>query len=193
MTFIEEAIRRAGLGAVLEAKRAGDLDEVRRTLDTWAGADLMALGALADLLRAEEVGDVVRIHGEGERAGGVLWVQVPAEASDLALLRAVAVARVAASRGARIGVDWARSGLELAQVALGFGATDLRGPITRKSGLPILEGESIKVKGEGKVALASIKARELADLVRYAGRAPVFAADEAREPARAAAQEVSGA
>lgn len=193
MTFIEEAISRAGLGPVLAAKRAGDLDEVRRTIDSWGGADLMALGALADLLRAEEVGDVVRIHGEGERAGGVLWVQAPAEATDLALLRAVAVARVAASRGARIGVDWARSGLELAQVALGFGATDLRGPITRKSGLPILEGESIKVKGEGKVALASIKARELADLVRYAGRTPVLAADEAREPARAAAQEVSGA
>ena len=60
--------------------------------------------------------------------------------------------------------------MELAQVALGFGASDLRGPITRKSGLPIYEDEKLKVKGQGMVDLRSIKKREIAALITHAGR-----------------------
>ena len=69
-------------------------------------------------------------------------------------------------------------------MALGFGASDLAGPIMRKSGLPILETESRKVKGQGNVALAALKKNEIASLVRHAGRVPVFAGLEtAREGA----------
>ena len=92
--------------------------------------------------------------------------------SDLELLRAVAIARI--EHGGKIGVDWGKTGLELAQVALGFGASELAGPITRKSGLPIYEDEAKKVKGEGMVELAALKRREIALLVKHAGRVARF-------------------
>ena len=73
-----------------------------------------------------------------------------------------------------MGVDWGREGMELAQVALGFGATDLTGPITRKSGTLISEDELKKVKGQGMVAATALKRRELAALVHNAGRTCEF-------------------
>ena len=91
------------------------------------------------------------------------------------VLRAVAVARLIGPKGARIGVDWTRYGLELAQVALGFGATDLRGAITKRSGLPILDDEAKKVKGQGNVPLSEIRNAEIVALIRHAGRVPTEA------------------
>lgn len=178
MRFIERAIERAGLSRVLSARRAGRHDELRATMDEWKDADLLALGAVADLVRAEEIGDEVVIHAghKGGEGRGVLWIEIAA--SDLDVLRAVAIARIASARGARIGVEWSRHGIELAQVALGFGASDWRGAVQRKSGLPILEDESKKVKGRGNVSLASIRKAEIAALVKHAGRLPVFADDE---------------
>lgn len=179
--FVEQAIARAGLAPVLAARRAGEIEAVRSTMDAWENADLLALGAVADLVRAEEVGAIVPIHKAGEGAG-VLWIDLPrAGATDLDLLRATAVARIAGPAKARVGIDWGRHGLELAQVALGFGASDLRGAITKKSGLPILDEESRKVKGQGSVSLASIKKAEIALLVKHAGRLAEFA-DEAVPP-----------
>lgn len=171
MRFVEQAIERAGLGDVLRARRAGE--DVRATMPAWKDADLLVLGAAADLVRSEEVGDGVVIHrpGEGE---AVLWIE--GEASDLDVLRAVAVARLCGAPGARIGVDWTKHGLELAQVALGFGASDLRGAITKRNGLPILEDEAKKVKGQGSVSLAEIRNAEIVALVRHAGRIPTEAA-----------------
>ncbi|MBX3193131.1 MAG: hypothetical protein KF819_39470 [Labilithrix sp.] len=172
---VEEAIARAGLLPVLAARRSGDLDAVRAKAPAWRKADLLALGAAADIARAEGAGDVVRIH---ERASAdVTWVEIAPGESELDLLRAVAVARLASAPSARVGVDWSRCGLELAQVALGFGASDLRGPITKKSGLPVLDGETLKVKGQGMVELRAIKKREIAALVGHAGRRAVFVDD----------------
>lgn len=197
--FVEQAIVRAGLGAVLRARRAGEIETVRATMDEWRDADLLALGAVADLVRTEEIGDTVVIH-KGAEGRGILWIDVAT--SELDMLRAVAVARIASAPNARIGVDWGRHGLELAQVALGFGASDLRGAITKKSGLPILDDESVRVpstrtqdshgsprkrvKGQGNVSLASIKKAEIAALVMHAGRLAVFA-DEAPAPVEASA------
>lgn len=180
--FVEQAIARAGLAPVLRARRAGEIEAVRATMDDWRHADLLALGAIADAVRSEEIGEVVSIHKPGE-GQGVLWIEIPSEkATELDVLRAVAVARIAGPRAGRVGIDWGRHGLELAQVALGFGASELRGAITRKSGLPILDDESKKVKGQGNVSLASIKKAEIAALVKYAGRIPSFA-DEGSAPA----------
>ncbi len=191
--FVEAAIAKAGLLPVLAAHRAGDLETVAASVTSWGAADLLALGAVADAVRTEDVGQVVRVHPTHrtqDDGGDVTWVETSADASELDFLRAVAVARIAAPKGARIGVDWAQRGMELAQVALGFGASDLRGPITRKSGLPIFADEKLKVKGQGMVALAAIKRQEIAALVTHAGRLPVFTDDEAharesaaREPA----------
>lgn len=180
--FVEQAIARAGLAPVLRARRAGEIEAVRATMDDWRHADLLALGAIADAVRSDEIGDVVTIH-EPNDGSGVIWIEIPHEkATDLDVLRAVAVARIAGPPSARVGIDWGRHGLELAQVALGFGASDLRGAITRKSGLPILDDESRKVKGQGNVSLASIKKAQIAALVKHAGRLPSFA-DEASAPA----------
>lgn len=170
MRFVEQAIERAGLGEVLRARRAGQ--DVRATMDGWKDADLLVLGASADLVRAEEVGDGVVIHRPGE-GSDVVWID--GGGSDLDVLRAVAIARLCGPRGARIGVDWSKHGLELAQVALGFGASDLRGAVTKRSGLPILDDESKKVKGQGNVPLADIRNAEILALVRHAGRVPTEA------------------
>lgn len=203
-TFIEEAIGKAGLGPVLAARRSGDLETVRTTVASWGAADLLVVGAVADIVRAEDVGDVVRIHPAGHRdarspreaAAGepeVQWVETSAGSSELELLRAVAVARIAARKGARIGVDWSARGMELAQVALGFGASDLRGPIQRKSGLVVLEGEKLKLKGQGMVEVTTIKKQEIGALVTHAGRLPVFVDEEApRARSAESTEEVAG-
>lgn len=168
--FVEQAIARAGLSPVQPARRRGDVDAVRALVTSLGEIDLLALGAVADAVRSEECGEVVRIHPTP--ADDVQWI-VEAK-SELDLLRAVAVARVSGPIGARIGVDWGRQGLELAQVALGFGATDLTGPITRKSGTLISEDELKKVKGQGMVAATALRRREIAALVRNAGRSCEF-------------------
>ncbi len=174
--FVEEAIARGGLGPVLEACRAGDLEQVRAGVDSWGTADLLVLGAVADAVRASDVGHVVHVHERTDR-GQVTWIEPPAGTPELDVLRAVAIARICGGPRARIGVDWSRFGLELAQVALGFGASDLRGALQKKSGLPILDDEKKKLKGQGMVDLRSIKKREIASLVTHAGRTPVFVED----------------
>lgn len=194
-TFVEEAIAKAGLAPVLAARRSGDLESVRTTVTSWGAADLLVLGAVADLVRTDDVGEVVRIHQREALAGEpeVQWVETSPGASELDFLRAVAVARIAARKGARIGVDWAVRGMELAQVALGFGASDMRGPIQRKSGLVILEGEKLKLKGQGMVELSTIKKQEIAALVTHAGRLPVFVDEEsARVRSTESTEEVAG-
>ncbi len=189
--FVEEAITKAGLLPVLAARRSGDVETVRTTVTSWGGADLLALGAVADAVRVDDVGEVVRIYSTDHEGGDVTWVDASTCSSELELLRTVAVARIA--RGARIGVDWSKCGMELAQVALGFGASDLRGPITRKSGLPIYADEKTKVKGQGMVELASIKRQEIAALVTHAGRVPKFVEQEhEHERTRESTQEVAG-
>jgi hypothetical protein len=192
--FVEESIRRAGLHSVLASRRAGDLATVRATIASWEHADLLALGAVADAVRVDDVGEVVRIHEhagkEKEGDANVTWVDTAAGVSELDFLRAVAVARIAAPKGARIGVDWSQRGMELAQVALGFGASELRGVIMRKSGLPILADERLKVKGQGMVELRAIRKREIAALVTHAGRSPVFLHDESPR-ARESSEEVA--
>ena len=185
--FVEEAIAKAGLLPVLAARRSGDIETVRTTVTSWGAADLLALGAVADSVRVEDVGEVVRIHSTDQEGGDVTWVDASMYSSELELLRAVAVTRIAG--GGRIGVDWSKCGMELAQVALGFGASDLRGPITRKSGLPIYADEKTKVKGQGMVELSSIKRQEIAALVTHAGRVPKFVEDTR---ARESSQEVAG-
>jgi hypothetical protein len=74
----------------------------------------------------------------------------------------------------RVVVDWAGVGLELAHVALGFGASELAGPVVTRRGLPIADDRTQKVRGAGLVSSQLLKKRELAVLVRMAGREVVF-------------------
>jgi hypothetical protein len=177
--LVDRAIESAGLSDVLEAHRAGAIDETHRA--KLAGADLLALGALADRVRAEDVGREVRIFAndmdrpEFARGDVVVLPSEGAELTGLELLREVAVARVAGPAGLRVCVDWTLAGLELAQVALGFGANELLGRIASKRGLPLAEGEVLGVGKKSKRELASlVKRKELAAFVRRAGRVASF-------------------
>ena len=191
-SFVEQSIAKAGLLPVLTAHRAGDLAAVEAARASWSGADLLLLGAIADIVRAEDSGDTVSIHEQygGAHGADVTWVAPVKGASEIEILRAVAAARIAGTKAARVGIDWSQCGMELAQVALGFGASDLRGPITRKSGLPIYEDETKKVKGQGLVELRSIKKREIAALITHAGRLPVFVDDDDAPRARDSVREI---
>ncbi|MGH7297863.1 MAG: hypothetical protein ACRELB_23185 [Polyangiaceae bacterium] len=178
--LVDRALEAAGLSDVLTARRAGKVDASATA--SLRAADLLALGALADRVRAEEVGDDVRIYtGTAETSGSPPSdaVVLPAEGSALTgleLLREVAVARVTGPRGARVRVDWTRAGLELAQVALGFGANELAGRIASKRGLPLAGDEKLGVLGKASRLedAETVKRRELEGFVRRAGRTPRF-------------------
>ena len=194
--LVDRAIDAAGLRPVLEARRAGAA--LGAHLPQLLEADLLALGALADRVRTEEVGATVRIYTgagtpriadatgtprTGDASGSLLdddarVVTIPRddkEVTGLDLLREVAIARVTGPRAARVRVDWTRCGLELAQVALGFGADELAGFIATKRGLPIADGELSGVGKKSKRELAQVvKRKELAACVERGGRVPVF-------------------
>ncbi|HEY1957130.1 MAG TPA: hypothetical protein VGH28_16030 [Polyangiaceae bacterium] len=159
--LVERALLREGLLEVLEARRANtDLKSFERRL---RGADLLALGALGDIVRRDEVGSAVRLHLDASPPDAIA-------ARGLDLLREVAIARVLGPRAASVCVDFGASGLEIAQVALGFGASELAGPIANRRGLPIADAAQKKVKGKGMVALRALAREELFELVRRAGR-----------------------
>jgi hypothetical protein len=191
--LVDRALDAAGLTAVLLARRAGRVGEVPAA--RLRDADLLALGALADRIRAEEVGDEVRIYLREPLDDGERVVVLPGEASDvtgLELLRDVAMARVLGPRSARVRVDWARCGLELAQVALGFGADELIGRVASKRGLPLADGELLGVGKRSALQPAQVvKRNELAGFVVRAGRRPVIVDGPARTAAERAAMEVT--
>jgi hypothetical protein len=173
--LVDRAIDGAGLSSLLATRRAGMIGEGDRA--RLRQADLLALGALADRVRREEVGDEVRIYAPPpDHDGAIVLPRDDRELTGLELLREIAIARVTAPRGACVRVDWTRCGLEIAQVALGFGANELAGHIASKRGLPIAEGELAGVGKKSRLQLAHVvKKMELAGFVRRAGRTPVFA------------------
>ena len=176
--LVKQAIAAAGLADVVASRRAGGVSVAQ--VERLRQADLLALGALADAVRAEEVGADVKIFADGASvAAGDRVVVLPPEASDavtgLELLREVAIARVAGPPGVHVRIDWGRCGLELAQVALGFGANELAGPIANKRGLPLAQGEMLGVgKKSGWEPAELVKRRELAACVERGGRVAVF-------------------
>ena len=185
--LVDRAIDAAGLGPVVTARRAGALQGAH--LAQLRCADLLAVGALADRLRAEGVGDEVRIYAEGsgastagsDRTGECQLVVLPAEGSDLTgleLLREVALARIMGPAHRNVRVNFTACGMELAQVAIGFGANELAGQIASKRGLPFADGQLLGVgKRSRLVAAHLVKQGELSDFLRRAGRTPRFVQD----------------
>jgi 2-iminoacetate synthase ThiH len=178
--LVESALREADLWSVLTARRKGDTAALQKARSRLETADLLALGALADEVRKIEVGDAVCIFANVAPDDAPDVVNVTggerSQLSGLSMLRATAIARVTGPLAARVRVDWSLIGLELAQVALGFGASELVGPIASKRGLPIAGDAEKKVKGQGNVSVQLLKKRELAALVARSGRRPTFAA-----------------
>jgi 2-iminoacetate synthase ThiH len=174
--LVDRALDVAGLGGALEARRSGDVGVA--LLDRLRSADLLALGALADRVRKAEVGDDVRIYLEEAPPVGPSVVLLPdgeGDVTGLELLRQVAIARISGPKGANVRVDFLRCGLELAQVAVGFGANELVGRVANKRGLPLAEGEKLGVGKKSRWEDAEVvKRSELAGFVLRAGRTPVF-------------------
>jgi 2-iminoacetate synthase ThiH len=174
--LVDRAIADAGLDEVLEARTLGAFSyEHLARLHT---ADLLALGALADRIRSTEVGAEVRVYADGVGDVDARVVAFPRADEDLTgldLLRAIAMSRVTHQQSARIRVDWTLCGLEIAQIALGFGANELSGRIATKRGLPIAEGALSGVGKKSRLESAhAVKERELAGFIERAGRVPVF-------------------
>ncbi|MEO7093293.1 MAG: hypothetical protein ABI175_08580, partial [Polyangiales bacterium] len=85
-------------------------------------------------------------------------------AGGISFLRAVARARLLGKAGATVRIDVDDVGLQLAQVCLAYGASELVAPQQRRS---------IVTDGEGDAfAQAILRERELASLVVAAGREP---------------------
>jgi hypothetical protein len=179
--IVDRAIAAAGLDDVLIKRRAGD----ERAIDPsrLVAADLLVLGALADRVREEEVGAEVRVLPltRHEDVGVALLPAVDQKLTGLELLRAVAVARLTGPHAGAVRVDFGQSGLEIAQVALGFGANELIGPIVSKSGAAFAPGALVGVGRRSRLELASVaKRRELEGFIRLTGREPVFVDAEGR-------------
>jgi 2-iminoacetate synthase ThiH len=173
--LVDRAIAAAGLSSVLASRREQTMGEADVAL--LHGADLLALGALADRVRREEVGDQVRIYAPPPQrdTDAIVLPHDEGGLTGLELLREIAVARVTGPPGARVRIDWTRCGLELAQVGLGFGANELAGHIASKRGLPFADGELMGVGKRSRMQPAHvIKKKELAGFVRRTGRIPVF-------------------
>ncbi len=178
--LVDRALEVAGLSSIAEAREAEDFTRVRAHAALLGSADLLAVGALADRIRRREVGDDVRVFANTSADDGDDVVRVTLTAGDggelsgFAMLRRVAVARIVGPRAARVRVDWSESGFDVAQVALGFGASELVGPIANRRGLPIADGAAVKVKGQGMVESQALKKKEIASLLALAGRRAVF-------------------
>lgn len=161
--LVAAAIAEAGLGEIFEARRLGNISEVHALLPVLEIADILALGALADEIRKLEVGVEVRVFTAGATSDGEV-IEVRAE--GLALLRAVAIARITGPAAARVRVDATACGIQLGQVALGFGASELSVASRRVSRLPMADDHRIDQS-------------ELAGLIERAGRRPSFVIEEA--------------
>lgn len=169
--LVRALLERTGLVALFDARMAGDVDAARAARATLESADLFALGAFADAIRAREVGPVVRIHA-GSPAGALVLGKLGQD--GLSLLREVAIARVTSAPGTRLCVDFVATGMEIAEVALAFGASELVGPTLNKRGLAIADDATRKVKGQGMVSEALLKQKDIARVLAASGREVSF-------------------
>jgi 2-iminoacetate synthase ThiH len=165
--LVTALLESSGLVALLAERERGVVPSGAEGAQLVERSDLFALGAAADLARRRECGDETRIHvpAAPPSTSEVLLVGPEAAGGGTALLRRIARERLLGPIGRRIVVDFGALGLEIAQVALSFGATDLAGPIASRRGLPMLDADDQK---------KLVKRREIAGFVERAGFRPVF-------------------
>ena len=177
--LVHRLVERAGLGPLLAERERGVVPSGREVSELLARADLLALGAAADIARRRECGDEARIHIPSAPPASEGLVVIGREASlrGTALLRRIVSDRLTGPIALRIVVDFEMLGLEIAQVALSFGASDLAGPIASRRGLPMVDRDDQK---------KMVKRREIAAYVERAGLRPVFVSTDAREGERGA-------
>ena len=143
--LLERALERAGLSEIRARALAGrglpdpDLARLR-------GEDALLVAGLADAVRAHFFGDDVRVlsNDAARREPGLLrpsFVGSGAQGiTGQELLIEIAFARLAAPADRSLCVSFDALGLQLAQVALAFGADALCGDLAGKRVLPLLDG-----------------------------------------------------
>ncbi len=176
--FVQRALSQAGLLPILDARAAGEPGHLREFQSRAQTADWLLLGALADEIRSREVGRDVLVFANAPLPADPRAVDLTGTAADggIAFLRDTALTRIFSEPCARIRVGWDGLGMEFAQVALAFGASELFGDVRFK------DGELVTVDallGHGKrsnMAPAQlVKRREIARFLSRAGRTALFA------------------
>ncbi|MFI5301814.1 MAG: hypothetical protein ACHREM_27305 [Polyangiales bacterium] len=187
-SLTDRALSRAGLADVLVARLdATRADAARSELESVIDrCDALLLGAMADRVRGVERGDAVRIYLDspiGIDTSSFRFVAPSWRPTDggLAFVRAVAAARLLSPSGVSLVVDVARVGIQLAQLALAWGADAW---IVKLDALTIQvaedeedhDAQALVALGKGPAIddaeRAILKERELAGLVRQARRHP---------------------
>jgi hypothetical protein len=174
MSFVLQQLERQGLGWLIAARTSGDYTTLRARQAELSAFDPIYLGAFADHLRRVEVGERVLVWANVSPPNDGLLVT---GVRGLAFLGAVATARIFAAPGATVRVDWNEQGLEICQVALGYGADSWQGRLSNRKGLVLADDAAKKVKGQGMVALQTLKMQEMERVLRGAGR-QIHYADE---------------
>ena len=168
--LVLDAVASAGLGPVLASRERGEVPDDDAVIELLASVDILALGAAADIARRRECDPEARIFVPAPPPANAIVTVLGAReiARGTALLRGIAVLRLTGPIGQSIVLDFGVLGLQIAQVGLSFGATDLAGPIGSPRGLPVLADDQKKVT----------KRRELAAFVERAGFRPIFVTSE---------------
>jgi hypothetical protein len=191
--LVRRALASAGLLELAERLLDGALpsaDELARLRES----DVLAVAALADLMRAAGQGDEVLLVDLGFVAESALAGMVHARpvlgasegATGLDVLREVALVRLATPAAQPVAVSSDAIGEGLAQAALTFGASVIVGTFTRRGALPLAGGSAAEVP-------ANTKKSELAGRVARGGRRPRWldGATQGAGDAPAAPEEVS--
>jgi 2-iminoacetate synthase ThiH len=159
---LQKALDRAGLtelaARALSGQGLGPAD-----IAALERADLLVLAGLADAVRRQHRGDEVRMFGGMPARREPQLVRLTLESghadgpTGAELLREVALARLRTPGDQSVGVNYEQLGLELAQVALTFGADALIGDLESKRTLPLLSG-------------SAARRQEITGLIERAGR-----------------------
>jgi 2-iminoacetate synthase ThiH len=169
--LVARALETSGLDTILRSREQGHPQAGEAVLELLSRADILALGAAADQSRRRECSadTFIYIPSAPTSIPAPITIDAREPLRGTALLRKIATLRLTGEIGARIVVDWAAVGLEIAQIALSFGATDLAGPIASRRGLPMVDSDDQK---------KLVKRREIAGYVERAGFKPVFVATD---------------
>jgi 2-iminoacetate synthase ThiH len=164
-SIVNRALEQAGLGDVLERVLGGEAaDETQ--LARLRSADVLLVAALADAVRAAFHGDEVRVSSRlsAQRDAGLRLVGaagVDPDKTGQELLIEVALERLATPGKIGLAVGVESHGLQLAQVALSFGANALFGELGSARSLALLDG-------------AAARRAQLSELIAHAGRIARF-------------------
>lgn len=162
-TMLNRALQHAGLDGIAQRLLSGEA-ATGTELERLATADVLLLAGLADMVRGRFHGDEVRVIGAdaAQRDPDVVRVALDAsgQRTGQELLADVALARLSTPGKRSVAVSIDGLGLQLAQVALSFGADVLYGDLGGGRTLPLLDGPQARRKElDGLIARAGRRVR----------------------------------